>query len=159
MGIQIHRRAALEVHRQAGWQVERKLLGLCREKIDVHVEVAAKIATEISAIDPDLKVNNIPGLLKRRAETDVNLRENETLVIAGLLSDDTGKAVDKVPGLGDIPILGRLFKSKDFQSRQTDLVVFITPRFVGPETDADRQLIQNAPQKIEAARERIKMAE
>jgi pilus assembly protein CpaC len=121
--------------------------------------IAAKIATEISAIDPDVKVNNIPGLLKRRAETEVNLRENETLVIAGLLSDEGGKSVDKVPGLGDIPILGRLFKSKDFQSRQTDLVVFMTPRFIGVDNERDRQLVQGSPQKVEASRERIRMVD
>jgi pilus assembly protein CpaC len=121
--------------------------------------IAAKIATEISAIDPDVKVNNIPGLLKRRAETEVNLRENETLVIAGLLSDEGGKSVDKVPGLGDIPILGRLFKSKDFQSRQTDLVVFMTPRFIGVDNDRDRQLVQGSSQKVDDSRERIKMVD
>jgi pilus assembly protein CpaC len=106
-----------------------------------------------------VKVNNIPGLLKRRAETEVNLRENETLVIAGLLSDEGGKSVDKVPGLGDIPILGRLFKSKDFQSRQTDLVVFMTPRFIGVDNDRDRQLVQGSSQKVDDSRERIKMVD
>jgi pilus assembly protein CpaC len=93
--------------------------------------ISAKIATEISAINPSVMVKDVPGLIKRRAETDVNLRENETLVIAGLITNDISQNVDKVAGLGDIPILGKLFRSRKFQEDQTELVVLITPRFVG----------------------------
>ncbi|MCC7059226.1 MAG: pilus assembly protein N-terminal domain-containing protein, partial [Burkholderiaceae bacterium] len=93
--------------------------------------IAAKIATEISAIDFEIQVQDVPGLTKRRAETEVNLRENETLVIAGLLGEESSKSIDKVPGLGDVPILGKLFRSREYRDRKTDLVVFITPRFVG----------------------------
>lgn len=92
--------------------------------------ISARIATEISAIDFEVMVNGVPGLIKRRAETEVNLRENETLVIAGLLSEDAARKVDSVAGLGEIPVLGDLFKSRDFRSQKTDLVVFVTPRFV-----------------------------
>ncbi len=92
--------------------------------------ISARIATEISAIDFEVMVNDVPGLIKRRAETEVNLRQNETLVIAGLLSEDAARKVDQVAGLGDIPVLGELFKSRDFRSQKTDLVVFVTPRFV-----------------------------
>jgi pilus assembly protein CpaC len=92
--------------------------------------IAAKVATEISAIDFEVQVNSIPGLTKRRAETDVNLREHETLVIAGLLSEETSRSVDRFPALGDLPVLGRLFRSRMFRDRQTELVVFVTPRLV-----------------------------
>lgn len=92
--------------------------------------IAAKVATEISAIDFEVQVNNIPGLTKRRAETEVNLREHETLVIAGLLSEETSRNVDRVPALGELPVLGRLFRSRMFRDRQTELVVFVTPRLV-----------------------------
>ncbi len=92
--------------------------------------ISARIATAISAIDFEVMVNDVPGLVKRRAETEVNLRQNETLVIAGLLSEDAARKVDQVAGLGDIPVLGELFKSRDFRSQKTDLVVFVTPRFV-----------------------------
>ncbi len=93
--------------------------------------ISAKIATEVSAIDFDVKVKDVPGLIKRRAETEVNLRENQTLVIAGLLAEDAARNADQVAGLGDIPILGRLFRSRDFRTQKTDLMVFVTPRFVG----------------------------
>ncbi|MEZ5741314.1 MAG: pilus assembly protein N-terminal domain-containing protein [Burkholderiaceae bacterium] len=99
--------------------------------------IAAQIATEVSAIDFEVQVKEVPGLIKRRAETEVNLQENQTLVIAGLLSEDTSRHVDKVHGLGDIPILGQLFRSRDYRASQTDLAVFVTPRFVNdPATDA-----------------------
>jgi pilus assembly protein CpaC len=98
--------------------------------------IAARISTEISAINFEVSVKDVPGLTKRRAETDVNLRENETLVIAGLLTDESTRTMDRVAGAGELPILGPLFRSRQFRDRQTELVVFITPRFVsgGPMT-------------------------
>ena len=92
--------------------------------------IAAKIATEISAINFDVAVREVPGLTKRRAETDVNLRENETLVIAGLLTEEGTRNLDRVAGAADLPILGALFRSRQFRDRKSELVVFITPRFV-----------------------------
>jgi pilus assembly protein CpaC len=96
--------------------------------------IAARIATELSAINFDVMVKDVPGLTKRRAETEVNLREHETLVIAGLLSEDSSKNVDRLPGLADVPVLGALFRSRNFRDRKTELVVFVTPRFVRGET-------------------------
>jgi pilus assembly protein CpaC len=92
--------------------------------------ISARIATEVSSINYEVTVQNIPGLTKRRAETDVNLRENETLVIAGLLTQDMSRTLDKVPGLADLPVLGALFRSRQFQDQRTELVVFITPAIV-----------------------------
>ena len=92
--------------------------------------IAARVATEISSINFEIAVKQIPGLTKRRAETDVNLRENETLVIAGLLSEEGTRNMDRMAGASELPVLGPLFRSRQFRDRQTDLVVFITPRFV-----------------------------
>ena len=92
--------------------------------------IAAKIATEISAINFEIAVKDVPGLTKRRAETEVNLRDSETLVIAGLLTDESARNMDRVAGASELPVLGPLFRSRQFRDRQTELVVFITPRFV-----------------------------
>jgi len=92
--------------------------------------IAARIATEISAINFEVAVRQVPGLTKRRAETDVNLRENETLVIAGLLTEEGARNMDRVAGASELPVLGGLFRSRQFRDRQTELVVFVTPRFV-----------------------------
>lgn len=92
--------------------------------------IAAKIATEISSINFEVAVRQVPGLIKRRAETEVNLRENETLVIAGLLTEEGTRNMDRVAGASELPVLGALFRSRQFRDRQSELVVFITPRFV-----------------------------
>jgi Flp pilus assembly secretin CpaC len=92
--------------------------------------IAAKIATEISSINFEVAVREVPGLIKRRAETEVNLRENETLVIAGLLTEEGTRNLDRVAGASELPVLGPLFRSRQFRDRQSELVVFITPRFV-----------------------------
>ena len=114
--------------------------------------IGARIATEISSVNADVQVKDIPGLLKRRAETDVNLRENETLVIAGLLSHEAAASVDKVPAIGDVPILGRLFRSRGFREQQTDLVVFVTPRFVDGESSDAESLAEEGLQRAERTR-------
>jgi pilus assembly protein CpaC len=95
--------------------------------------ISAKIVSEISSINFDVMIKDVPGLNKRRAETEVNLRENETLVIAGLVTDEMSRNIDRVPALGDVPILGKLFRSKQFRENQTEMVVLITPRFVSGE--------------------------
>jgi Flp pilus assembly secretin CpaC len=93
--------------------------------------IAARIATEISSINFEVAVKQVPGLIKRRAETEVNLREHETLVIAGLLTEEGTRNLDRVAGAAELPVLGPLFRSRQFRDRQTELVVFITPYFVG----------------------------
>jgi pilus assembly protein CpaC len=114
--------------------------------------ISAKIATEISAINFDVTVREIPGLTKRRAETEVNLRENETLVIAGMVSQEFSGHTDKLAGLADLPILGPLFRSKLFRENKTELVVFITPRLIHPESALNRQMIERGSRMVDAAR-------
>lgn len=119
--------------------------------------ISAKIATEISAINFDVMVRDIPGLTKRRAETEVNLRENETLVIAGLVSQEFSGHTDRVAGLGDLPILGPLFRSRLFRENKTELVVFITPRIIQPDSTFNRQTVERGARMIDAARERVRV--
>jgi pilus assembly protein CpaC len=69
-------------------------------------------------------------LTSRRAETEVELRDGQTFAIAGLLNNTALSSMRKVPGLGDIPILGYLFKSKAYTKDQTELVVMVTPQIV-----------------------------
>ena len=121
--------------------------------------ISAKIATEISAINFDVTVREIPGLTKRRAETEVNLRENETLVIAGLVSQEFSGHSDRLAGLGELPILGPLFRSRLFRENKTELVVFITPRLIQSDSALNRQKIDTSSRLIDAARERMKVIE
>jgi pilus assembly protein CpaC len=81
----------------------------------------------------------IPALAKRTATSTVELRNGETMGIAGIISEQLRENVDKFPGLGDLPVLGPLFRSQDFVKNQTELVVFVTPRLAAPiEADSVR---------------------
>lgn len=74
----------------------------------------------------------VPGLTTREVKTQLELRDGQSFVIAGMFRDTTAETVGKVPWLGDIPILGALFRSTEFQSNQTELVIVVTPRLVRP---------------------------
>lgn len=93
-----------------------------------------KVAPEVSALDfANAVVANgfrIPSLTTRRAETEVELRDGQTFAIAGLMNNTVASSLRKIPGIGDIPILGLLFQSKSAQKDRTELVVMITPQIV-----------------------------
>ncbi len=97
---------------------------------DNHISL--RLTTEVSAIDTAVTVNGIPGFKTRTTTTTVEMRDGQSFAIAGLLQDDFGDSIDQVPWLGDIPILGALFRSTNFARRQTELVIIITPHLVKP---------------------------
>jgi len=86
---------------------------------------------EVSTIDPStptvLSAGQFPIINKRATSTVVDLKEGESLVLAGLISNEASRAISKFPILGDIPILGALFRSKNFQNKETELIFIITP--------------------------------
>jgi pilus assembly protein CpaC len=99
---------------------------------DANNNVSTKILTEVSQIDPSVTVLGAPGLLTRRTETEINVVEGKTIVISGLLNAESSEDIDKVPGLGDIPYLGALFRSKSYRNQATELVIFVTPEVMDP---------------------------
>lgn len=113
--------------------------------VDEQGNILAHVETEVSTIDKANAVQNIPGIKSRSTKTDISMRNNQTLVIGGLLNDEVSKNFDKVKGLGDIPILGPLFRSKDFQNKRTELMIFVTPKVY----DASSPLNLDALQKAE----------
>ena len=74
----------------------------------------------------------IPGLTKRTASSSVELEDGQTIAIAGLINENIRDIVNKFPLLGDLPILGALFKSKDFQKGETELLILVTPTLAKP---------------------------
>lgn len=102
-------------------------------QIERNGAVRSRIEVEVSAIDSALSVANGPSLKTRRASTEFNVRSGQTLVLAGFLSREESRNVNKVPALGDIPILGQLFKSTRFQHNETELAIFVTPVVVAPD--------------------------
>jgi pilus assembly protein CpaC len=74
----------------------------------------------------------IPGLVKRRTKTTIELRDGQSFAIAGLLQAQSSRTVQEVPWLGQVPVLGALFRSPSFQQKETELVVIVTPYLVKP---------------------------
>jgi pilus assembly protein CpaC len=98
--------------------------------------ISLKISTEVSELSNEgavvLSNISIPALRVRRAETAVELPSGGSLVIAGLLSDQSRQAISGYPGLKNLPIIGTLFRSRDFLKSETELVVMVTPYVVKP---------------------------
>ena len=107
------------------------------------------VAPEVSSLDFGNAVNfqgfTIPSLLTRRAETEVELKDGQYLVIAGLADNSLINSVSKIPILGDLPILGQFFRSKDARQRRTELLVLVSPQLVQP-SDAAPALPTGEPE-------------
>ncbi|MEY2333589.1 type II and III secretion system protein family protein [Acidithiobacillus ferrianus] len=97
---------------------------------DDRNNVGLKIFTEISNIDPSITVGGVPGFFTSRTRAEINLKDGETLVMSGLVDHSIAKNSNKIPGLGNIPILGYLFRSEDFRDNESDLVFLVTPKVI-----------------------------
>jgi pilus assembly protein CpaC len=109
--------------------------------------IRLKVAPEVSTLDFAQGVNIsgfvIPALATRRAETDVELRDGQSFGIAGLLDRRTTLQLSKVPGIGDIPLIGNLFRSKSIKKTNSDLLVMVTPTIV--DTMSEQVAAPSAP--------------
>jgi pilus assembly protein CpaC len=98
--------------------------------------IRLKVAPEVSSLDYANSVTvqgvTIPSLASRRVQTEVELESGQTFVIAGLLDNQTTENFSKVPGIGNIPVLGKLFQSKQITRNNSELLVIITPEVVRP---------------------------
>ncbi|WP_150294939.1 type II and III secretion system protein family protein [Sphingobium estronivorans] len=101
--------------------------------------ISLRVRPTVSTLDFSILPSQ-PALKTRTAETTVELGSGQAFMIAGLLSADTGNTVNKVPGLGNLPILGSLFKSRQFQRNETELVIVVTPYLVKPVNASDVRL-------------------
>ena len=96
----------------------------------VHLKVRPEVSTLDYANAVTLQGFRIPAFSTRRTETEIELENGQTFSIAGLMNNTMNSSLQKIPGIGDIPILGLLFKSKAAQKGQTELVVMITPEIL-----------------------------
>ncbi len=98
--------------------------------------IALKVAPEVSDLDFTAGIQiggvSVPALTVRRTETSIELGDGESFVISGLVSNNLTANVDKVPGLGDIPILGAFFKSVSYDRSERELIMVVTPHLVRP---------------------------
>lgn len=113
-------------------------------QVDAHGHILATIKTALSQIDPNVSVNGYPGFLTRKTNAVVNVLPGQTIVLSGLINATGANDVNKLPGLGDLPVLGALFRSTQFQRNQSELVIFVTPHIITPESTRNTALIDQA---------------
>ena len=98
--------------------------------------ITLKVAPEVSELDYTNAVNIagtlVPGLKVRRTDTSISLADGESFIISGLISSNTRSAVDKLPGLGNLPILGAFFRQSTLNREDTELLMIVTPHLVQP---------------------------
>ncbi|WP_417613763.1 type II and III secretion system protein family protein [Parasphingorhabdus sp.] len=103
--------------------------------------ISIRVAPEVSEITSNgavvLNGFSIPAVSTRRAETTVELGSGESFMIAGLMQNSYNSAIDKTPGLADVPILGTLFKSDGYRRNETELMIVVTPYLVKPVSDSE----------------------
>jgi pilus assembly protein CpaC len=100
--------------------------------INLTINAAVSSLDTANGYDPGGDAEVIPAFKKRQTSTTVEMRDGESFAIAGLLQDDFRDAASQLPWIGDLPILGTLFRSADFQRSQTELVIIVTPNLVTP---------------------------
>lgn len=118
-------------------------------RVDPNGIIRAKILSEVSEIDTAQSGTlGGPALLTRKTQSEFNVQQGETIVLSGLLKKNKSTTIDKLPFLGDIPVLGALFRSKRFQNDETELVVFVTPVATDKHTGAQQIEMENAEQRM-----------
>jgi pilus assembly protein CpaC len=114
--------------------------------------IQLKVAPEVSALDYTNAVTisgyTVPAISTRRAETQVELRDGQSFAISGLLDHRTTDIFNKMPGIGDVPILGQLFRSKNVTRSVVELMVVVTPTIVDPLNDAASPALPKLPVPI-----------
>jgi pilus assembly protein CpaC len=103
--------------------------------------ISLHVGTEVSQLDPANSVTiegtTVPGLIVRRADTTAEVPSGGSLVMAGMLQDQTKQTITGLPGLMEMPILGTLFKSRDYLNNRTELVILVTPYISRPVVQKD----------------------
>lgn len=105
-------------------------------RVTIAGNVRLQVAPEVSSLDFANAIQFsgflIPALRTRRADTEIELRPGQTFAIAGLMDNTVQRSTSRIPFLGDLPILGPLFRSRDVQENRTELLVLVTPQVVEP---------------------------
>lgn len=122
--------------------------------------IFTEIKTELSQPDDVLSVGGIPALLTRKTESQMNVHDGQTIVISGLLSAESAKVKNTVPGLGDIPFLGAIFSNYSFEHDITELVLFVTPEVVKGDaiggTEHQQKLLLQSRERLQKLGKKLK---
>lgn len=124
--------------------------------IDKAGNVRSTIVAEVSQPDRSNGTGEFVAFTTNRTETEVSLKQNETLVISGLLKNIRGRNKEGIPGIGNVPAVGRLFSTQELTSEQTEMLVIVTPRLHTPSAnEAELLAQQSAYQRLNAVKEVI----
>ncbi|MBS2031561.1 MAG: pilus assembly protein N-terminal domain-containing protein [Deltaproteobacteria bacterium] len=127
---------------------------------DRNGNIQTLIETEASEIDRSVSVAiganiSVPGFRTRKVKTNVTVRHGETIVLSGVFQNDEEKDVSKLPGPGNIPLIGEFFKNRTFQGSKRELVIFVTPRIVNPDTERVQKIIEDIKNRYKQARDEV----
>jgi len=143
--------------------VEYKQYGVIlklRPTADRKGHIQNELEAEVSEVDTSVAVSvggavSVPGFRTRKVKTNVTVRHGETIVLSGVFSHDEQKFVSRVPGLGNIPIVGELFKNRAFDASKRELVIFVTPRIVTPDSDRIRNALEEIKTRYQQGRHEV----
>lgn len=110
--------------------------------------IYAKVDVEVSSVDKSVSVLGIPGFLKRKSTAEFNSKEGETVVLNGLYSYEKSADTQKVPGMGDVPLVGGLFRDKSSNISKREVAIIITPRLIQATPDPDKEVKDINAQKL-----------
>jgi pilus assembly protein CpaC len=108
--------------------------------------VIAAVKAELSQLDQSTALGGQPGFLTRISETEINVKSGQTMVISGLINRDMQNDISAIPGLGNLPVIGRLFRSDSFRGGQTDMLIAVTPFVVDPTSASNRERVERSIQ-------------
>lgn len=125
-----------------------------RPVVDAAGGVSMRVETELSQVDNAQRVGGIPGLLKRRSATDLNVQDGQTIVLAGLTQQQRSTDDSGLPGLARIPAAGRLFGVRGKRMEESEVVIFLTPRVErnGEFAAQTEERVRRVLERLESAR-------
>jgi pilus assembly protein CpaC len=110
--------------------------------VEANGTIQLKVAPEVSELDPKDGINiqgfQVPAISTRRASTQIELRDGESFAIAGMFQRNYSTTINQIPGASNIPVLGALFRSSDWQRNETELVIIVTPHLTAPVRDINQ---------------------
>jgi pilus assembly protein CpaC len=147
---------------QSTFNVEYKKFGILLDvtpTADRSGNIGTAISAEVSTVDPTVSAVangvNVPGFKVRNVKTTVTVHDGETIVLSGLYNYSQDKEVSKIPLLGSIPILGELFKSRNFVDNKTELAIYVTPHIVSPASERVKKVIRDADESYKDAKSAV----
>ncbi|WP_416397629.1 type II and III secretion system protein family protein [Allohahella sp. A8] len=91
-------------------------------------KIMVEVNAEVSSIDSSININGVPGLISKSVSSTINAMDGETIVMSGLLANTEAESISKVPLLGDLPLIGALFRTTNTENEGRELAIFLTPR-------------------------------